>query len=268
MNEPERGEVPDRPTDARRIDELSARDFSPERTGIDEVYVVVPARNEEATIAASLAAIDLAVRALGHEAAPVHVVVVLDRCTDGTEELARASGADCVVSTVGRVGGARRTGVERALAVSAERGHTPADRIWIANTDADSTVPATWLLHHLHRARSGCDALVGIVSPRAEDLTSGELVVWKARHLFGRDHEHVFGANLGVRASAYRAVGGFEDIATGEDVRLVEALDASGANVHRGQTQPVHTSGRRLGRAPEGFADYLSALEDVACQTR
>lgn len=249
-------------TDAQRVDELSAHDFSPARTGIDEVYVVVPARNEEATIGASLAAVDRAVRALGHEAPPVHVIVVLDRCTDGTEAIARASGADCVVSADGRVGGARRRGVERALAVSADRGGTALDRIWIANTDADSTVPATWLLHHLHRARSGCDALVGIVSPRAEDLTSGELVVWKARHPFGRDHEHVFGANLGVRASAYLAVGGFDDIATGEDVRLVEALDASGANVHRGQTQPVHTSGRRLGRAPDGFADYLAALDD------
>jgi len=255
-------------TGVERVDGLSAHDFSPERTGIDEVYVVVPARNEEATIAASLAAIDRSVRALGDEAPPVRVIVVLDRCTDGTAELARASGAECVVSTIGRVGGARRMGIEHALAASVRRGDTPLDRIWIANTDADSTVPVTWLLHHLHRARSGCDALVGIVSPRSEDLTSGELVVWKARHSFGRDHEHVFGANLGVRASAYEAVGGFEDIATGEDVRLVEALDASGANVHRGQTQPVHTSGRRLGRAPEGFADYLSTLDDVACDSR
>jgi glycosyltransferase involved in cell wall biosynthesis len=259
---------PDGASDARRVDELSAHDFSPERTGIDEVFVVVPARNEEATISASLAAIERAARALGDEAPPVHVIVVLDRCTDGTEEFARASGADCVVSTIGRVGGARRAGVERALAVSTERGRTPLDRIWIANTDADSTVPVTWLRHHLHRARSGCDALVGIVSPRAEDLTSGELVVWKARHRFGRDHEHVFGANLGVRASAYRSVGGFEDVATAEDVRLVEALDASGAHVHRGQTQPVHTSGRRLGRAPDGFADYMSTLGDVACDSR
>jgi glycosyltransferase involved in cell wall biosynthesis len=268
VTDPERADVPDRLTDVRRVDELPAHDFSPERTGIDEVYVVVPARNEETTIAASLAAIDRAIEALGDEAPPVRVIVVLDRCTDGTEDLARASGAECVISTIGRVGGARRLGIERALAVSAAGRHIPLDRVWIANTDADSAVPTTWLRHHLHRARSGCDALVGIVSPRAEDLTSGELVVWKARHRFGRDHEHVFGANLGVRASAYRSVGGFEDIATGEDVRLVEALDASGANVHRGQTQPVHTSGRRLGRAPEGFADYLSTLDDVACESR
>jgi hypothetical protein len=30
----------------------------------------------------------------------------------------------------------------------------------------------------------------------------------------------------------------------------------------------VHTSGRRLGRAPDGFADYMSTLGDVACDSR
>lgn len=45
------------------------------------------------------------------------------------------------------------------------------------------------------------------VGPAAADPAS--LRRWHERHLLGEGHDHVHGANLGVRAAAYLAVGGF-----------------------------------------------------------
>ena len=69
------------------------------------------------------------------------------------------------------------------------------------------------------------------------------------------------GANLGVRADAYLAAGGHPRLATGEDVALVRSLEALGARLLRTAVDPVLTSGRRVGRAPDGVAGDLAALE-------
>ena len=72
---------------------------------------------------------------------------------------------------------------------------------------------------------------------------------------------HVHGANLGVPASAYFAVGGFDPVPANEDVRLVEKLRTSGAPILA--TARIHavTSGRLRGRVDAGFAGYLRGLE-------
>lgn len=41
-------------------------------------------------------------------------------------------------------------------------------------------------------------------------------------------HRHIHGANMGVSAAAYREVGAFSPLFTGEDVELVQALQRSG----------------------------------------
>lgn len=72
---------------------------------------------------------------------------------------------------------------------------------------------------------------------------------------------HVYGANLGVRASTWRDVGGFPRVAVGEDAALLAAVDAAGGQVVRPVEPSVTTSGRRHGRAPGGLADLLDSLE-------
>jgi hypothetical protein len=72
-------------------------------------------------------------------------------------------------------------------------------------------------------------------------------------------HPHVHGANLGVRADSYVRAGGWADLSTAEDHDLWHRLHLTGARRHSASRLQVHTSGRRTGRAPNGFAGALAA---------
>lgn len=219
---------------------------------IEHLAVVVPAHDEAELLGRCLTHVDAAVAALGPRPPEVRVVVVLDACTDGTAAVAARAGAGVDVVPCA----ARNVGVARGLGVDAATGDADPAATWVAVTDADSAVPVGWLRDHLAAAAS-YDVLVGAVRPDAADVTPRVLDRWLAAHT--RVGHHVHGANLGVRLSAYRAVGGFRPLATGEDVALVADLRARGARV-TGGGHPVVTSGRRVGRAPSGFAGYLQTL--------
>ncbi|CAD6003227.1 glycosyltransferase family 2 protein [Agreia sp. COWG] len=228
---------------------------------IQLLIVVVPARDEERALPRCLDAIDAAIvelRRAGdseHGSVPhVRVVIVLDRCVDNTRAIAEArAGVETVVSTAGQVGRARALGVEAVLLST----DVAADRIWIANTDADSAVPHDWLRHQLAAAQAGDVALIGAVRPDSEGLDDSRLSSYLADHPLRDDHDNVHGANLGVRADAYLAVGGFASVATGEDVRLVDALVARGLRLRSTSHGAVVTSSRLVGRAPDGYAAAL-----------
>ncbi|WP_436762273.1 glycosyltransferase [Streptosporangium sp. V21-05] len=84
-----------------------------------------------------------------------------------------------------------------------------------------------------------------------------------------RWHSHVHGANLGLTAAAYLAVGGFSALPTGEDDALVRALESAGRRVLRTTGVSVVTSARRDPRAPDGFGHFLARLErDTASVAR
>lgn len=73
----------------------------------------------------------------------------------------------------------------------------------------------------------------------------------------GPGHDHVHGANMGFRADAYRGVGGFRALSSGEDVDLAERFEAAHMSIHRDAKLSVATSARKEGRAPNGFAEHL-----------
>ena len=228
------------------------------------IGVVVPARNEERRLPRCLAAIATAATALrtgDGEIPRLRVVVVADRCTDTTFDIASGwPGVEVVVSDVGRVGAARAAGIDHLLRTEHDLG--TADRqIWIACTDADSAVPVEWLRLQLHHARAGIELALGTVAPDPQELAAGLLAAWRLRHLVSDGHPHVHGANLGIRADTYRAAGGFQDVAAHEDVLLGIAVRANGARVISTAAGPVLTSGRTQGRAPLGMAAYLRELE-------
>jgi hypothetical protein len=76
-----------------------------------------------------------------------------------------------------------------------------------------------------------------------------------------RAHRHVHGANLGFRATAYTAVGGFESVVAHEDQLLVAAFDREPqVRVVRSSASRVTTSARRDFRAPLGFGQFLVDL--------
>ena len=233
---------------------------------IEVIGIVVPARNEEARLPRCLAALESAaasVRAADDAAPAVRAIVVVDGSTDRTLRVAQEwPDVEVVTSDAGRVGAARRAGVQHLLRTTA-RGGTDPGRVWIANTDADSAVPTDWLSEQLSHARSGVELLLGTVRPDPQELAAGLLAAWRLRHLIADGHPHVHGANLGVRGDSYLAAGGFPDVATHEDVLLSAAVRRAGGLVLSTGSSPVLTSGRTTGRAPAGMASYLRELGQV-----
>ncbi|MFD9465916.1 glycosyltransferase [Streptomyces sp. NPDC060027] len=230
--------------------------------------VVVPAHNEERRIAACLRS----VHAAAAQAAPLPVVIVVtaDACTDATAPLAARGGARVVEIRSRNVGAARAAGVDHALELLADAGPD----VWLAMTDADTTVPAAWLTHQADWARRGYDAVLGTI--RLAPTTTSALLVarhdtdyFRTRRLSGAErvweHPHVHGANLGVSAAAYLTVGGFAPLPTGEDRDLAARLSAAGHSIARTDQYPVHTAARLRGRAPGGLADLLASLHPAPC---
>jgi glycosyltransferase involved in cell wall biosynthesis len=224
---------------------------------ITRLLAVVPARNEEALIERCLSALVASASALARVRPEIVVdlVVVPDACVDGTDRLCRlVPGVTVIASDVGRVGAARALGVESVLAQVL---HEDLEQIWLANTDADSVVPENWLEHQVALAEGGADVVIGTVRPDPADLTDAQWQHWRATHTPGAPNGHVHGANLGLRASVYRQVGGFEPLDEHEDNQLVARIRETGAVVVAADEAEVVTSGRFVGRTPGGYAKYL-----------
>lgn len=164
--------------------------------------------------------------------------------------------------------GADRTiGEVRDLGMRAARtvltGHSPA-RIWLLSTDADTVVHPEWARRHVRLADAGYDAVAGVAhldrpaGPTRAALERYAAVVGRARGPWG--HGNVYGANLGIRADAFDAVGGFGPVPVGEDHDLWQRLGAAGYT-RRHANIPVTTSARHDGLAAP-LAAPLAALGD------
>jgi glycosyltransferase involved in cell wall biosynthesis len=225
---------------------------------IRHVAIVIPAANEEQHIGRCLAAIAAARAHLHHSGAgvTVRVVVVLDGCHDATGAIAAARGAQTVAIAAASVGAARRAGAGAAL-----DGAGRPSELWLANTDADSQVPPTWLTAMTAEARRGAHLVLGTVLP-GRDLGPQARAEWHRRHHLRDDHPHVHGANFGIRGDAYLALGGWPPLVTGEDAELARRAARTGhLRVVRTAAAPVSTSARRVSRAPRGFSGYLRAID-------
>jgi glycosyltransferase involved in cell wall biosynthesis len=226
---------------------------------IREISVIVPAASEEGQIGACLASIMTARDEL-RRAEPgfrVQLIVVLDSCTDGTARAAAAVADEVILVPIAArcVGAARRAGASAALSDG-----RPACEVWLASTDADCEVPASWLTGMLAQARRGAHVVLGTVLPGAE-LSPALRARWLSQHRLRDGHPHVHGANLGIRGDAYLALGGWQPMVSGEDAELARRACAVGyIRVSRSAAIPVLTSVRRAGRAPSGFSSYLRAL--------
>jgi hypothetical protein len=252
---------------------------------ITAIGVVIPAHDEELVIAdclralsAALAHAGTAVSAGGDKATvrdgadagsaraqpALAVCVVADRCTDATVRLVRETmPAATIVENreVLSLGELRDLGARQVLADLAD--HQP-DEIWLLGTDADTEVSADWVSRQLAHAERGADAVTGLVDLQpAAHLTAvlraryAQVVAAGIRPL---SHDHVHGANFGVRASAFLAVGGYRPIRTGEDRDLWFRLLEAGFALRQPLDLTVRTSARVVGRAEGGLADLLAGL--------
>lgn len=230
-------------------------------TRIRQVAIVVPARDEQALLPACLEALAIAA---ANAPVPTRTLVVLDSCSDGSADICRRYRVETVHVAFANVGRARHAGITVAMhqgpATSA---------LWLANTDADSVVPPDWVAEQVRLADGGADAVLGLV-----DIDLGLPAVLRAHEAaYSRrvrsngSHDHVHGANLGIRASTYLEAGGFPYLADHEDRQLVRRLRAGRAPLITSTALRVRTSGRTDGRCHDGFARSIATLTDAAAAT-
>jgi len=234
---------------------------------IRAVAIIVPARNEEALIGRCLSAIYAArTRALDVDAIEpvrIDIVVVADACTDETAAIARSvAGVKVIEIDAGAVGSARATGTLVALDSLCPQDEEfgtgyDADDVWLAHTDADSVVPPNWVVEQLALAGRGVDLVLGTVRPDLRDLSPAHAQAWHENRHPAPARGHIYGANLGIRASHYLRAGGFAPLAEHEDVDLVDRVCLAGSSTFATDIAEVMTSGRHHGRTPGGFARYL-----------
>lgn len=234
-----------------------------DRRALPSLAVVIPARNEQERLPRCLSAVFAAEAVLLQrmsDAPPIRVVVVLDSCTDGSRAIVEKwPRVEVLTRELGLVGAARAAGVEYVLA-------TPhlSQPDWIACTDADSAVPAEWLVQQMKHASADTDLLLGVVRPDAEELQPSSLNRWISQYHFQDGHPHIHGANMGVRAEIYRRAGGFPALPEHEDVVLAQRIRLLGGRVVSTGSEPVLTSARTEGRTPGGMAGYLAKISTSA----
>ena len=224
------------------------------------ISVIIPAKDEQELLPRCLHSVLYACQ-LVSTVATTDVVIVVDDSVDDTYALASELVSDygvAVSRSYSCVGMARAHAVLQAL----KRTPAPKSKCWLANTDADCVVPSNWLLQQIEFAQLGWHGVAGIIdvdsfAEHDEDV-SGRFTESYHVHSDGT-HPHVHGANLGVRADAYIGAGGWSPLVTGEDHDLWKRLTKGHYRLKSDSALKVSTSGRRVGRAPLGFADALAA---------
>ena len=126
------------------------------------ISVIVPAHNEEAVIGHCLKALLVAASHPCLYGEVVQIVVVMDCCTDDTRLVVGDYPVQGIVGRYRNVGKARAAGSKYAL----EQGTR-----WLAFTDADTVVPASWLVKQLG---CGTDVVCGTVTDEDWSLNNGD----------------------------------------------------------------------------------------------
>lgn len=212
----------------------------------------------------------------------VYVCLLLDGCVDGSAVVADAYRArsphrvrvEEAPPSAPNAGRARHRAM--MLGMAALRG----DRGLLLTTDADSLPSPTWL-RAMTAALKRADVVAGRIvrhgvhpnhlQDRVETYYDAlfalrrrlDPVPWEA----ASTHHHTGGANMGIRADAYRAIGGFVPVLNGEDALLVDDAGRAGLRVTRDAASLVHTSDRRAGRAVGGLAQALLGLDQHEAAT-
>ncbi|WP_158905368.1 glycosyltransferase family 2 protein [Burkholderia sp. L27(2015)] len=214
------------------------------------IGIVIPAHNEEQRIERCLRTVIAASFHPGLHREAVKIVVVLDACRDHSAQIARTCGVETLSINACNVGAARAAGADYLLACGTR---------WLAFTDADTVVSQNWIISQLELR---ADAVCGTVGVDEWSEHSAWVRGEYERNYTDRDgHRHIHGANLGVSAHAYALAGGFSGLSVSEDVALVDALIASGANIAWSASPRVTTSARKDFKIPGGFGTCLETIQ-------
>lgn len=226
---------------------------------IQQIYVLVPARNEEKLLPRCLRSILKSCHFLEPNI-KTEIILTVDASSDRTFRIGHDLLGDrggVIFLNKANVGCARKL----AASVALSRYTSKLNECWIANTDADCVVPANWLASQIAHAKNGVQGIAGIV--KVDSFKEHEPHVprkFKDSYTIYADysHPHIHGANMGFRADAYVQAGGWPELETAEDHALWNRFIKLGTPIIADANIWVYTSGRRHGRAPHGFADTLS----------
>ncbi|WP_230480692.1 glycosyltransferase [Sphingomonas sp. Leaf21] len=235
--------------------------------------ICIPARNEEAVLPDLLTGL----AGLAGDWGRVTVCVLLDNCADRSAALLEQRAPHLpyrlIVGTRDQ-GGPPNAGVARHAAMTTALDLLGGNEALLFTTDADTIPAPDWIVAG-RRAAAVADAVAGRIlrqGARGDALQSRiehyydrlhryrralDPVAWEARDT----HHFSGGANMAIRASTYREMGGFKPLASGEDATLLDDAARDGFRVRRDAAMRVTTSSRRDGRATGGLADDLRALE-------
>jgi hypothetical protein len=281
-------------------------EFHPERALLDSpaaprcrATVIVPARNEEASLPAALNALARQAPAgLGRPGcceewdwSCYEVLLLLNNCTDESAGAARAWALrhpgfqlQVVERTLppeqAHVGTARRMLMDTAW--HRLRGRSGAAML---STDADTVVAKDWIAQNLAALERGADAVGGMIALKPGDL---EKLPEGARRGYLRDrryqrlvaqledrldpqacdpwprHLQHFGASLACTPEIYARAGGLPAVKPLEDVAFVNQLRRAGARLRHEPKVKVYTSSRLHGRAEVGLSGQLSLWQRMS----
>lgn len=245
------------------------------RESRDSAVVAIPVKNEVHHIGACLRAV-----AGQNEIHASQILLLLNDCSDGTDEVVRAVAPtlDVPVRTIVQSFPAALASAGYARHVVMERAAATMSGGVLLTTDADGRVAPDWIAVNLRALGAGVDAVVGraIIDPidamlipqrlhddDALECAYGDLLDEIAALLdpepwdpWPRHWEHS-GASMAVTWEAYCRAGGLPAMPLGEDRAFFRALQRIDARVRHAPEARVTVSGRILGRAAGGMADTI-----------
>lgn len=253
--------------------------------------MVIPARNEEAGVAATLEAFAHQLEGK-HAGRPLareryEILLLANNCSDRTAETARRAAArwpGLRLHVVERTFSAEKAHVGTARRLLMDEAHRRLANVLgrpggiIATTDADTRVAPDWLAATAAEMANGAAAVGGLIHAcrlGRRTLPAGarrlarrdgayHVLADYLEHLLDPDpadpwprHHHHFGGSLALTAAAYARVGGLPPLPALEDVALVRALRRHDIPLRHSPAVRVWTSARCHGRTPHGLAATL-----------
>lgn len=266
--------------------------------------VVIPVRNEEATLSEALdglaAQVDFSGMPLGGEY--FEILLLLNNCTDGSAVVAKgwaAAHPDIQLHIAERtlngqddnIGMARRllmdTGWRRLRPDGSARngGSATPPILAILSTDSDTVVASDWIARNLRALEGGTDVVGGVIRWKAGHLES---LPMGARRAYERDRQYQrlvaeledlidpqdrdpwprhlqhFGASLACTPQIYARAGGIPRVKMLEDCAFADALRRVDARLRHDPTVVVYTSSRLDGRAKAGLSKQLRIWQEMS----